>query len=85
MANSERGAWWRTDRTLHDGVHLAVQPIKDHDDKVFVNVTSAEGYQLFTGTMLLLDALVEIPYQLDKARIMDAELRAKREERGEDD
>lgn len=59
-------------RRLHDGITIDVQdaktPTPDGDRWVHVRVSSINGATLYSGQMPLVSALVEIPYQVDRAR-----------------
>lgn len=68
----KRGPYAGEARRFEDGIYLNVQPDRNIPELVFVQITSADGFQLYTGSMFIHDALVEIPFQLDRARAMDA-------------
>ena len=63
-------------RRLNDNCHLRVQPVmrgkEQLADWVHITISNATG-TLYTGQMRIWEALVEIPYQLDRAREAEAD------------
>ena len=60
--------WHETTRRLNDGTYLRISDVTNMPDHVFVCINSETGLCLYQGTMLITEALCEIPYQLDRAR-----------------
>jgi len=70
----EYETWHENCRRFDDGVILFTRPLPQRPDLVSVRIMSMSGYEMYSGSMSVIDALTEIPFQLDRARAMDKEL-----------
>ena len=66
-------SWVESQRRLNDGVFIRVSEVKDMPDWVYVSITAANGPSMYMGAMRIIEALCEIPYQLDRARDYERE------------
>lgn len=76
QGDTKLGKWHTVNRRLSDGVMVSCDPVWTTVDGesvpqynwVRVSIAAPEGWYYYTGCLLVIDALVEIPYQIDRAR-----------------
>lgn len=61
-------------RRMDDGTYLGVQSVYRHPELVHVNIASPNGNPMYVGVMSVVEALAEIPYQMDRGRRVAREM-----------